>query len=150
MTVVRKKVSAMDPVGTITGGLLLMFTEDGVDNYQGTVDELSAYLSISAAIGVDKQGVKNADFVYNTPADSIITGFDFKKTVGNPVCKVGTTPGGEEILDAYTIGDAVTGIIAGISLNSVQEPFDVATDIYISVAGGSVKVNIRITNTYFA
>lgn len=135
MADVRQKVGLMDALPTLDRDVVIMAVVPGVDNYQMTVGELEDYLAANIN-NILKLGNKSADFTYTLPANSKLLSIDFKEVLGDPVVSVGTTPGGEELVESQEI---ILRYDTGTIL-----PIDSDTDIYFSISGGTVSVNIWI------
>lgn len=132
----RIKVSAMDALASIEDTQLIMVTIAGDDNYKMTIGELKEYLT-----GIIQLGSRSADFVYSIAANAKLMSIDFLKVSGTPVIKVGTTLAGDEVIAEDTI--------TGRTDNAMVYPIAAATDLYFSVSGGTVKINLWLLLNYF-
>jgi hypothetical protein len=133
---IKVKVSDFSPLPSFDRSYLVSLSETDVDSYQVTFGELYDHIN-----GIDRQGIKAADMMYQFAVESVLNSIDFRKTAGTPAVKIGTTLGGDELM--------FSTVITGDSINGFNLPFDALSIIYIGISGGSVDVNIRTLSNYF-
>lgn len=91
----------------------------------------------------EQESDKNANFTYTIPGNSKLEGIDFNYISGTPVIKVGTTNGGDEVLEERVVG--ATG-----NCNLYQNVFASDTLLYVSVSGGTVDVMLYYRKQYWS
>jgi hypothetical protein len=135
---IKVKASEYTPLPAFTRSFILEIDETNVDSYQTTLGELFDFIN-----GITRMGTKSdmCWYLFTDQTGGVLLSVDLAKVSGNPLVKIGTNNGGDELTQEYEV--------TGLSTNGFNLPFSHDDYIYIGIRNGSVKVNVRTLTGYF-
>lgn len=125
-----------------TGGYLHIIVPDGGGGWDSKAIAVANIMS-AQLFDVTKDVNKSSDYPIAFDAGTKLFSIDIQHLSGNPLIKVGTTSGGDEISLSQI------PIPSGEVITLDGRTFDINTTVYISISGGSVNINYLFIENYF-
>jgi len=123
-------------------------TTDYYISYSNLFGPVNAAISalqtaVNAGVQTDYETGQSSNFTKVFAAFTKIESIDFRHISASPLVKIGTTPGGDEILPELPVP-------SGEHLNNyLGKSYESGQTIYISISGGSVDVAFNYRSNYF-